>query len=95
MIHIKLNTIFCTQIQHSPTKNNLRKVLYGNTHTRMHTHTHTQRRTDCSRNCEWKYYEKRKLFSLALKDDRVEQCLKSCGSEFQMWGPKQEKVQKP
>ena len=22
---------------------------------------------------------------MALKDDRVEQCLRSCGSEFQMW----------
>ena len=33
------------------------------------------------------------FFSLALKDDRVEQCLRSCGSEFQMWGPKEEKVQ--
>ena len=32
---------------------------------------------------------------MALKDDRVEQCLRSCGSEFQMWGPKQEKVRKP
>ena len=28
------------------------------------------------------------------KDDRVEQCLRSYGSEFQMWGPKQEKVRK-
>ena len=37
---------------------------------------------------------KRKVFSLVFKDDRVEQCLRSCGSEFQMWGPKQEKVQK-
>ena len=27
---------------------------------------------------------------MALKDDRVEQCLRACGSEFQMWGPKQE-----
>ena len=27
-------------------------------------------------------------FSLAFKDDRVEQCLRSRGSEFQMWGPK-------
>ena len=27
--------------------------------------------------------EKRNVFSLALKDDRVEQCLSSCGSEFQ------------
>ena len=32
-----------------------------------------------------------RFFSLALKDDRVEQCLRSCGSEFQMWGPKQDK----
>ena len=29
-----------------------------------------------------------KVFSLALKDDRVAQCLRSCGSEFQMWGSK-------
>ena len=29
---------------------------------------------------------------MALKDDKVEQCLRSCGSELQMWGPKQEKV---
>jgi len=42
-----------------------------------------------------KYCEKRKGFSLALKDDRVEQCLRSCGSEFQMRGPKQEQVRKP
>ena len=32
---------------------------------------------------------------MALKDDRVEQCLRSCGSEFQMWSPKEDKVQKP
>ena len=32
-----------------------------------------------------------RFLSLALKDDRVEQCLRSCGSEFQMWGPKQNK----
>ena len=32
------------------------------------------------------------VFSLALKDDRVEQCLRFCGIEFQTWGPKQEKV---
>ena len=30
--------------------------------------------------------------SSALKDDRAEQCLRSCGSEFQMWGPKAEYV---
>ena len=63
----------------------------------IHTHSHN----DSSRN--WvlllveggKYCEEMKVFSLALKDDGVEQCLRSCGSEFQMWGPKQEKVQKP
>ena len=32
---------------------------------------------------------------LDLKDDRVEQCLRSCGSEFQTWDPKQGKVRKP
>ena len=64
----------------------------------METHTHTH--NDCSRNLVLilvgaEYSEKRKVFSLALKDDRVEQCLRSCASEFQMWGPKQEKVRKP
>ena len=29
---------------------------------------------------------------MALKDEKAEQCIRSCGSEFQMWGPKQEKV---
>ena len=28
MIHINLNMIFYTHVEHSPTKNNLRKVLY-------------------------------------------------------------------
>ena len=41
---------------------------------------------------ERKYCEKRKVFSLALKDDRVDQYLRSCGGEFQVWGPKQEKM---
>ena len=47
----------------------------------MHTHTLTVAETGY---LGWKYCEKRKVFSLALKDDRVEQCLRSCGSEFQM-----------
>ena len=40
---------------------------------------------------------RRGRFSIWLvKDDRVtEQCLRSCGSDFQMWGPKQEKARKP
>ena len=50
---------------------------------------------DCGTKLGRKYCEKRKVFSLVLKDDRVtEQCLKSCGSDFQMWGPKQEKMRK-
>ena len=49
----------------------------------------------CDLNVGWKYCEKRKVFSLALKDDRVEQCLRSCESEFQICGPKQETVRKP
>ena len=35
----------------------------------------------------------RKVFSSALKGDKVEQCLRSCGSEFQMWGPNKRKCE--
>ena len=103
MIHINLN-IFYTHVKHSPTKtiyikyykkinknNNNKNALQTHTHACTHTYT------DCSRNwvlLGWKYCEKRKVFSLALNGDTVEQCLRSCGSEFQMWGPKQEKEQK-
>ena len=47
MIHINLNMIFYTHVEHSPTKNNLHKILFK-THTHTHkqkkhyTHTHTQ-----------------------------------------------------
>ena len=34
-------------------------------------------------------------FQFGFKRWQVEQCLRSCGSEFQMLGPKQEKVHKP
>ena len=75
------------------------KIIIKTHYKHAHTHTHMHAYTDCSRNwvliLGWKYCEKRKVFSLALKDDRVAQCLRSCGSEFQMWGPKQEKVRKP
>ena len=52
------------------------------THARTHIHTHTH----CSKNwvlvlVRWKYCEKRKVFSLVLKDDRLEQCPRSCGNE--------------
>ena len=48
MIHINLNMIFYTHVEHSPIKNNLLKVFYGNTHTYTHTHTHTHIRTHCN-----------------------------------------------
>ena len=45
MIHINLNMIFYTHVEHSPIKNNLRKVLHGNTQTQTHTDTQTHRHT--------------------------------------------------
>ena len=71
MIHINLTVIFCTHVEHSPTK-----TIYIKYYTKKNTkkppppHTHT----DCSRN--W-------VLVLGLR---------SCGTEFQLWGPKQEKV---
>ena len=62
----------------------------------MHTHTLTVAEAGYSYMLGREYCEMRKVFSFALKDDRVEQCLRSSGGEFQMWGPKkQEKVPKP
>ena len=60
MIHINLNTILYTHVEHSPTKTNyikyIKKIIikikthhartYARTHARTHEHTHT----DCSRN---------------------------------------------
>ena len=81
------------------TKNTLQTRTHTHTCARVrtltHTHTLTVAETGYWYYLGWKYCEKRKVFSLALKDDRVEQCLRSCGSEFQMWGPKQEMVRKP
>ena len=39
MIHINLNAIFYTHIEHSPTKTLY--IYYMETHTHTHTHTHT------------------------------------------------------
>ena len=36
IIHININMIFYTHVEHSPIKNNLHKELYVKTH--MHTH---------------------------------------------------------
>ena len=44
---------------------------------------------DCSRNWVFILVGVEMVCSLSLKDDRVEQCLRSCGSEFQMWGPRE------
>ena len=40
MIHINLNIIFYTHVEHSPIKINLHKVFYGNTHTAMNLNVH-------------------------------------------------------
>ena len=42
MIHINLNIIFYTHVEHLP--NSFHKVLYGNTHTHTHTYTHARAR---------------------------------------------------
>ena len=50
MIHINLNMVFCTHVEHSPTKTiyikyykkiKLKKALQTHTHTHTHTHTMT------------------------------------------------------
>ena len=46
IIHINLNTIFCTYVDDSPTETIYIKH-YMETHTHTHTHTHPH---DCSRN---------------------------------------------
>ena len=49
-MHINLNMIFYTHVEHSPTKTIYIKYYINTTHmrVRMRSHTHTQ--TDCSRN---------------------------------------------
>ena len=91
MIHINLNMIFYTHIEHRPSQ-----TVYIKYYTEKQTHTHN----DCSRN--WvlilvgmKILREEECFQFGFKSKRAEQCLRSCGSEFQMWGPKQEKVRKP
>ena len=53
MIHINLNMILCTHVQHSPTKTIYIKYYqknYSKNALQTHTHTHTHTHTDCSRN---------------------------------------------
>ena len=40
MIHVNLNTIFCTHVEHSRTKT-IYIRYYVETHTHTHIHTHT------------------------------------------------------
>ena len=53
MIHINLNMIFYTHVEHSPTKtDNLHKVLYAKTNTSTtHSHTHTHSLCVCLSVC--------------------------------------------
>ena len=68
-ITYRLTTVFFTHVENCPTKT-VYIWHYMDTHKRMHIHTITSR--------NWvlilvrKYCEKRKVFSLALKDGRVE-----------------------
>ena len=68
MIHINLNMIFYTHVEHSPTK-----TIYIKYYTKKAIQTHTMTSRNWVLILGWKYCEKRKVFSLALKDDRVEQ----------------------
>ena len=47
MIHINLNMIFYTHVEHSPTKTIYKKYYLKHTHTQAHTHTHTHTHTHC------------------------------------------------
>ena len=52
-IHINLNTVFCTHVEHSPTKTiYIRYYIYVYIYIYMQTHTHacTHAHNDCSRN---------------------------------------------
>ena len=52
VIHINLNMIFYTHVEHSPTKTIYIKYLKNNNKKNhyKHTHTHTHTHIDCSRN---------------------------------------------
>ena len=55
IIHINLNTIFYTHVEHRPTKTNhtkhhMERPPYTHTHTHTHARTHARTHNDCSRN---------------------------------------------
>ena len=50
MIHMNLNMIFYTHVEHSPTKTIYIKYYNKQTNKKCTTNTHTHTHTDCSRN---------------------------------------------
>ena len=50
VIHINLNMIFYTHVEHSPTKTIYIKYLKNNNKKPHYKHTHTHTHIDCSRN---------------------------------------------
>ena len=77
-------------------KQTKRKMHYKHTHTHTHMHAHMHALT--SRNwvlilVRMEILWEEKGFQFGFK--RWPGWAASCGSEFQMWGPKQEKVRKP
>ena len=88
VIHINLNAIFCTYIEDSPTK-----TIYIRHYTYTHTHS------DCSRNwvlilvgAEILWEEEGFQYGFKRRQGWAVS-KRSYGSEFQMWGPEQGKVE--
>ena len=50
MIHMNLNTIFYSHVEHSPTKTIYIKYYKNKLKNTHYTHTHTHAHIDCSRN---------------------------------------------
>ena len=98
MIHINTNMIFYTHVEHCPIKTIYIKYYkkYKQRSTNTYTHTHAHTHIDCSRN--WvlilvgvKILWEEEGFRSGFKRWQGWAVSRSCGIEFQMWGPKQEK----
>ena len=84
MIHINLNMIFYIHVEHSPTK-----TIYIKYFAKKQTTPPPNTHNDCSRNwvlmlVRMEILGEEEGFQFGFKDDRVEQCLRSCRSEFKM-----------
>ena len=90
-------------LKHTHTNALLTTHTHTHTHIHTHTHTHTHTHNDWSRNrvlilVRMEMLWEEEGFQFGFKRWQgwaVSKPLRSYGSEFQMWGPKQEKVQKP